>query len=79
LKIEFKNVSFTYPSRPDAPVLRDVSFKIEAGCKAAFVGSSGSGKSTVVAMLEQFYQPGSGQVTIFSLSYSFCSFYMHRF
>jgi ABC-type multidrug transport system fused ATPase/permease subunit len=43
-------------------VLSDVSFKIEAGSKAAFVGSSGSGKSTVVAMLEQFYQPDSGQV-----------------
>jgi ABC-type multidrug transport system fused ATPase/permease subunit len=64
VEIEFKNVSFTYPSRPDAPVLSDVSFKIAAGSKAAFVGSSGSGKSTVVALLEQFYQPDSGQVSV---------------
>jgi ABC-type multidrug transport system fused ATPase/permease subunit len=46
--IEFKNVSFTYPSRPDNKVLKDFSEVFEAGKTTALVGPSGSGKSTII-------------------------------
>src|SRR5690606_27317513 len=54
-EIEFRNVSFSYPSRPEVPVLRDVSCLIEAGKTTALVGPSGSGKSTMVSLLLRFY------------------------
>lgn len=62
VQIEFRNVCFTYPARPEQQVLNDLSFVVEEGQTAAFVGSSGSGKSTIVALLERFYNPDSGQV-----------------
>ncbi|CAI6326467.1 unnamed protein product [Periconia digitata] len=62
--VEFKNVSFTYPSRPDHPVLRDVSFTCEPGKLTAIVGLSGSGKSTVASLISRFYDPESGVVTL---------------
>lgn len=62
--IEFQNVSFTYPSRPDHPVLDDVSFNCEAGNVTAIVGLSGSGKSTVAALIARFYDPASGTVLL---------------
>eukprot|EP00040_Diaphanoeca_grandis_P031275 m.186775 g.186775 ORF g.186775 m.186775 type:complete len:1305 (-) comp32280_c0_seq1:186-4100(-) len=63
-KIEFQNVSFTYPSRPDVKVLENLSFQINAGETVAFVGASGCGKSTVMALLEQFYRPDSGTILL---------------
>ena len=63
-EIEFKNVSFFYPSRPDHKVLTDFSFKFELGKTTAIVGPSGSGKSTIVQLLERFYDPNNGQVLI---------------
>lgn len=60
-KIEFRNVWFKYPTR-NAWVLRDVSFVIESGEIAAFVGHSGSGKSTIVQILLRFYDVDSGEV-----------------
>ena len=63
-EIEFKNVSFVYPARPDAPVLDNVSFKVPKGKTCAFVGASGSGKSTIVSLLERFYNPVSGQILV---------------
>ncbi|GGX04879.1 putative ABC transporter ATP-binding protein [Streptomyces malachitofuscus] len=60
--VTFENVSFGY--REDVPVLRDVSFHIPAGAKAALVGPSGVGKTTVVAMLERFYEPETGRVLL---------------
>lgn len=60
----FKDVQFTYPSRPNELVLKGVSLEIEAGKTIAFVGPSGSGKSTIVAMLERFYDPNSGGIEL---------------
>jgi len=63
-EIEFKNINFTYPTRKDFEVLKDVSFKIEPGQTLALVGSSGSGKSTIASMVLRFYEPTAGSYTI---------------
>lgn len=52
-EIEFKNVKFNYPTRPDVIVLNDFNLRIPAGKTVAIVGSSGNGKSTVAALLER--------------------------
>ncbi|PKX94098.1 ABC transporter ATP-binding protein [Aspergillus novofumigatus IBT 16806] len=62
--IRFRDVHFTYPSRPDVPVLQGVTFNIPPKKHTAIVGPSGGGKSTVVALLERFYDPDSGDVLI---------------
>lgn len=62
--IEFKNIQFTYPTRPDFQVLKNVSFSAKAGETIALVGSSGSGKSTLASLALRFYEPNSGQYTI---------------
>ncbi|KAL6699319.1 multidrug resistance protein [Trichoderma pleuroticola] len=63
-KIDFENVSFFYPSRPDTAALKDVSFSIAAGSNVAFVGATGSGKSTIISMIERFYDPSQGTVSL---------------
>lgn len=63
-KITFKDVRFHYPSRPDVPVLRGLSVSVEPGQTLALVGASGCGKSTVVSLLERFYEPTSGSVMV---------------
>jgi len=63
-KIEFRNVEFTYPTRPEQKVLKDVSFIIHPGQSAAFVGFSGSGKSTIIQLIERFYDASAGQILI---------------
>jgi len=64
-EISLSNVSFRYPSRPEVEVLKKVSLKIFEGQKIAFVGSSGSGKSTIISLLERFYDPiEGGNITI---------------
>lgn len=55
--IVFSSVNFSYPNRPDVQVLHDVSFTIQRGTCVAIVGSSGSGKSTIAALLLKLYQP----------------------
>jgi ABC-type multidrug transport system fused ATPase/permease subunit len=60
--IEFKNVSFEYPSRKDFAVLHDISFTIEPGQQIALVGPSGAGKSTLVSLLMKFYEPTRGTI-----------------
>ncbi|KAI9478125.1 MAG: P-loop containing nucleoside triphosphate hydrolase protein [Benjaminiella poitrasii] len=61
-EIEFKNVYFNYPSRPDTVILKNLSFKVRPGMTVAFVGASGSGKSTTVQLVQRFYDVVSGQI-----------------
>ena len=62
--IEFKNVCFTYPTRPEVQVLKDFTCTFEAGKTTALVGPSGSGKSTIIQMIERFYKNDSGSITV---------------
>lgn len=62
--IEFQSVSFYYPSRTDQMVLKNFSLVIKPGETIAIVGSSGSGKSTIANLLERFYEPTGGSITI---------------
>ncbi|KAJ8664037.1 hypothetical protein O0I10_000315 [Lichtheimia ornata] len=63
-EIEFKNVQFKYPTRPDVTILKNLNIKIKPGMTVAFVGPSGSGKSTSVQLIQRFYDPLVGQVTL---------------
>eukprot|EP00039_Didymoeca_costata_P027989 m.19650 g.19650 ORF g.19650 m.19650 type:complete len:1278 (-) comp6640_c0_seq1:73-3906(-) len=62
--IEFRNVTFSYPTRPEIKVLDNVSFTANPGEKVALVGPSGCGKSTIVSLLERFYSPSKGNILI---------------
>ncbi|KAH1227695.1 ABC transporter B family member 1 [Glycine max] len=62
--VELRNVDFSYPSRPEVLILNNFSLNVPAGKTIALVGSSGSGKSTVVSLIERFYDPSSGQVLL---------------
>lgn len=63
-EIVFNNVSFSYPSRINFPVLKDLNFKIRSGEKIALVGRSGSGKSTIINLLMRFYPITEGNVIV---------------
>lgn len=63
-EIEFKNVDFYYPSRPTVQILKDFSLKIPVGKTTAFVGASGSGKSTITNLIEFFYDSQAGDITL---------------
>ncbi|XP_039706276.1 ATP-binding cassette sub-family B member 10, mitochondrial [Pteropus medius] len=62
--LQFRNVHFAYPARPEVPVFRDFSLSIPAGSVTALVGPSGSGKSTVVSLLLRLYDPGAGTIRL---------------
>jgi ABC-type multidrug transport system fused ATPase/permease subunit len=62
--ISFENVAFSYPTRPDMAVLKDISLDVSAGRKIALVGYSGAGKSTVVQLLMRYYQPQGGRIMV---------------
>ncbi|KAJ8898721.1 hypothetical protein K2173_004880 [Erythroxylum novogranatense] len=63
-QIEIRHVSFKYPSRPEVQIFRDLSLAIHCGKTVALVGASGSGKSTAIALLQRFYDPDSGHITL---------------
>lgn len=63
-EIRFENVSFAYPMRPEQVVLKDFSLVLRPGQTVALVGASGSGKSTIAALVERFYEPTSGNIKI---------------
>ncbi|KAL7929998.1 P-loop containing nucleoside triphosphate hydrolase protein [Trichoderma chlorosporum] len=62
--LEFRDVHFRYPTRPEQPVLRGLNLTVQPGQYVALVGASGCGKSTTIALLERFYDPLSGGVYI---------------
>ena len=62
--ISFENVAFSYPTRPDMAVLKDISLDVSAGRKIALVGYSGAGKSTIVQLLMRYYQPKEGKILV---------------
>lgn len=63
-EIEFESIRFVYPSRPNMTVLKDFNLQIPAGQTIALVGSSGSGKSTAIALVQRFYDASEGTVKI---------------
>ncbi|KAM3350711.1 hypothetical protein ACQJBY_023039 [Aegilops geniculata] len=62
--IDFQHVSFKYPTRPDIQIFSDFTLHIPSGKTVALVGESGSGKSTVIGLLERFYNPDSGTISL---------------
>eukprot|EP01051_Picozoa_sp_SAG22_P031002 SAG22_NODE_12329_length_447_cov_0.597701_1_plen_148_part_11 len=63
-KIELTDVRFTYPARPDQVVMNGFNLTVEAGQTVALCGASGSGKSTTAQLVERFYDPDTGTVTL---------------
>ncbi|KAM0921567.1 hypothetical protein ACQ4PT_006759 [Festuca glaucescens] len=63
-EIDFMHISFRYPSRPDIQIFSDFNLSVPSRKTVALVGQSGSGKSTVIALLERFYDPDSGVILL---------------
>ncbi|XP_032602602.3 ATP-binding cassette sub-family B member 5 isoform X6 [Taeniopygia guttata] len=63
-EIEFRNIHFSYPSRPDVKILKGLNLKVQTGKTIALVGASGCGKSTTVQLLQRFYDPDQGEITL---------------
>ncbi|XP_073224259.1 putative multidrug resistance protein isoform X2 [Cicer arietinum] len=63
-EITFKEVEFSYPSRPDTLILQGLNLKVQAGKTVGLVGGSGSGKSTTISLLERFYDPTCGEILL---------------
>ncbi|KAF8364540.1 hypothetical protein HHK36_033495 [Tetracentron sinense] len=63
-EVEFKKVEFAYPSRLESIIFKDFCLKVPAGKKVALVGGSGSGKSTVIPLLQRFYDPPGGEILL---------------
>jgi ATP-binding cassette subfamily B protein len=68
--VEFKNVNFAYPARRDNQVLHDFSLSLEPGQVVALVGQSGGGKSTVASLLQRYYDPDSGFISVDNVNIS---------
>ncbi|KAL0480917.1 ATP-binding cassette, subfamily B (MDR/TAP), member ABCB1 [Acrasis kona] len=79
-KISFQNVTFRYPARPNVAVLKNFNLEIAAGTSVALVGQSGSGKSTIVGLVEKWYEPESGVVTVDGVDIrDIDSLWLHRY
>ncbi|XP_073158021.1 putative multidrug resistance protein [Henckelia pumila] len=63
-EIQFKGVYFCYPSRPETPVLEGLDLTVPAGRTVGLVGGSGSGKSTIISLLQRFYDPAEGEILL---------------
>ncbi|NXR72816.1 MDR1 protein, partial [Pycnonotus jocosus] len=63
-EIEFRNIHFSYPSRPDVKILKGLNLKVQTGKTIALVGASGCGKSTTIQLLQRFYDPDQGEITL---------------
>src|SRR5690606_28442774 len=63
-EVNFENVSFAYPNRPDITVLKNISFHVNDGEQVAIVGSSGAGKTTMTQLLLRFYNPIEGRILV---------------
>ncbi|PWZ08638.1 ABC transporter B family member 11 [Zea mays] len=63
-ELELRHICFSYPSRPGTQIFRDLNLRIPSGKTVVLVGESGCGKSTVIALLERFYDPDSGTITL---------------
>ena len=77
-KIEFRNVTFAYPTKPDIDVLMDVSFVIEPGQAVGLVGYSGCGKSTIIQLIERFYEVENGEILIDDVNIKEYNIYLLR-
>lgn len=66
--VEFRHVEFAYLSRPESIIFKDFNLEVPAGRTIALVGGSGSGKSTVIALLQRFYDPTGGEILLDGVS-----------
>ena len=66
--VEFNNVDFSYPTKTDVQIFKNLSFKIPSGKVVAFVGYSGSGKTTITSLIQRLYDPNKGEIKINSIN-----------
>jgi ATP-binding cassette, subfamily B (MDR/TAP), member 1 len=78
MSVDFQNVTFAYPGRPEKPILKGLDLSIKSGQYVAFVGASGQGKSTIVNLLQGFYHEPSGKILIDGHNLQDMDIYTHR-
>ena len=64
--VKFREIEFTYPTRPNVKILRGLSFDVPKGQTVALVGSSGCGKSTIIQLIQRFYDLDAGEVVSYT-------------